>query len=142
VFKVTAAGSLTTLHSFDSTDGYIPAAGLLQGTDGIFYGTTSGGGSDSNCPGGCGTVFSLATGSGPFVAFVNDYGKIGAKVEILGQGFKGATAVSFNGAAAKFAIHLGTYLTATVPSGATSGFVTVTTPKRKLRSNKIFRIVR
>jgi hypothetical protein len=35
----------------------------------------------------------------------------------------------------------GTYLTAKVPSGATTGFVTVTTPKGKLTSNKKFRVL-
>jgi hypothetical protein len=30
------AQTLTTLHSFDYTDGYYPYAGLVQGTDGNF----------------------------------------------------------------------------------------------------------
>jgi hypothetical protein len=33
-----------------------------------------------------------------------------------------------------------TYLTATVPNGATSGFITVTTPSGTLKSNKKFLI--
>jgi hypothetical protein len=37
---MTPSGRLTTLHSFDGTDGYSPYAGLVQGTDGNFYGTT------------------------------------------------------------------------------------------------------
>jgi len=60
VFKMTPAGALTTLHSFDNADGYYPCAALVQGTDGGFYGTTSGGGSDSD-----GTVFRI-TASGAF----------------------------------------------------------------------------
>jgi uncharacterized repeat protein (TIGR03803 family) len=56
IFKITAAGALTTLHSFDSADGAIPTAGLIQATDGSLYGTTSGGGAD-----GAGTVFQLAS---------------------------------------------------------------------------------
>src|SRR5262249_40419070 len=48
VFKVTAGGSLTTIYNFCSvgicTDGGTPFAGLVQGTDGNFYGTTSSGG--------------------------------------------------------------------------------------------------
>ena len=40
VFKITPTGTLTTLHSFDATDGELPEAGLVQGTDGNFYGTT------------------------------------------------------------------------------------------------------
>ncbi len=44
VFKMTPSGSLTTLHSFSGTDGYNVYAGLVEGTDGNFYGTTFNGG--------------------------------------------------------------------------------------------------
>ncbi len=46
VFKITPSGTLTTLHSFDKSDGGNPAAGLIQGTDGNFYGTTQYGGAN------------------------------------------------------------------------------------------------
>jgi uncharacterized repeat protein (TIGR03803 family) len=39
VFKMTPAGGLTTLFSFNETDGANPSAALVQGTNGIFYGT-------------------------------------------------------------------------------------------------------
>src|SRR5271165_1737062 len=46
VFKITPAGMLTTLYSFCSkggcSDGANPRGALVQGTDGNFYGTTSG----------------------------------------------------------------------------------------------------
>jgi len=46
VFKITPSGTLMTLYSFCSksgcTDGYFPA-GLVQATNGNFYGTTAGG---------------------------------------------------------------------------------------------------
>jgi uncharacterized protein (TIGR03437 family) len=43
IFKVTSAGALTTLYNFASsaTDGCTPEAGVIQGTDGNFYGTTN-----------------------------------------------------------------------------------------------------
>jgi uncharacterized repeat protein (TIGR03803 family) len=44
VFKITPAGTLTTLHAFDGTDGDEPGYGVIQGPDGNFYGTTSFGG--------------------------------------------------------------------------------------------------
>jgi len=48
VFKITTAGQLTTLYDFCSEssclDGVDPDAGLLLGTDGNFYGSTTGGG--------------------------------------------------------------------------------------------------
>jgi uncharacterized repeat protein (TIGR03803 family) len=63
VFKITPAGTLTTLHSFcaqaDCTDGANPFAGLVQATDGNFYGTTELGGASGNCSGGCGTFFRI-----------------------------------------------------------------------------------
>src|SRR5204863_365766 len=61
VFKISATGGLTTLYSFTGgKDGWSPLAGLVQGSDGSFYGTTIDGGSD----GGQGTVFKIsATGA-------------------------------------------------------------------------------
>jgi uncharacterized repeat protein (TIGR03803 family) len=55
VFKITPSGTLTWLHSFAGTDGEYPYGGLVQGTDGNFYGTTITGGADR-----FGTVFRLA----------------------------------------------------------------------------------
>ena len=60
VFKMTPSGALTTLHSFDGADGAGPLAGLVQGTDGDFYGTTFSGGTNYTCNGTtCGTVFKI-----------------------------------------------------------------------------------
>jgi uncharacterized repeat protein (TIGR03803 family) len=44
VFKITAAGTITTLHSFDCSEGCEPQSGVIQASDGNLYGTTSGGG--------------------------------------------------------------------------------------------------
>ena len=54
IFKITSGGTLTTLHSFDSTDDANPGATLLQAADGNLYGTTASGGAS-----GLGTVFRL-----------------------------------------------------------------------------------
>jgi hypothetical protein len=68
-------------------------------------------------------------------------GKAGQTVQIIGQGFTGTTSVTFNGvAAAKFTVVSDTYMTAVVPTGATSGAVVVTTPIGTLTSNKDFGI--
>jgi uncharacterized repeat protein (TIGR03803 family) len=56
VFRMMPDGTLTTLYSFGYDDGANPEAGLVQGADGNFYGTTSEGGW-----GGQGTVFRLTT---------------------------------------------------------------------------------
>ena len=59
VFKITPSGTLTTLHSFNGTDGYAPDAGLVQATDGDFYGTTEYGGTNGEYGG---TVFKITPG--------------------------------------------------------------------------------
>lgn len=42
VFKITTTGVLTTLHSFDLSDGEYPQGGLIEGADGNLYGTCCG----------------------------------------------------------------------------------------------------
>ena len=65
VFELTPSGTLTTLYSFCSqascTDGNQPNAGVIQGIDGNFYGTTEYGGANQSAFGGIGggTVFKL-----------------------------------------------------------------------------------
>ena len=56
IFRMSADGNLTTLHSFNYDDGAQPADGLMQATDGNLYGTTSEGGW-----GGMGTMFRITT---------------------------------------------------------------------------------
>jgi hypothetical protein len=46
------------LHAFDSTDGWVPLGGLIQGSGGNFYDTTIAGGANPNLiMGGPGTMF-------------------------------------------------------------------------------------
>jgi uncharacterized repeat protein (TIGR03803 family) len=140
IFSITPAGTLTTLHSFDGTDGAGPY-GLVQGTNGVFYGITDGGGTGHCYNGvGCGVAYSFDTGLGPFVAFVRGYGRVGQTGGILGQGLTGTTSVSLNGTPASFTVVSDTYISATVPAGATTGYVTVTTPSGTLTSNVPFRV--
>ena len=57
VFAITSAGMLTTLYSFTGgTNGTTPKAGLVQGSDGFFYGTTFLGGTNND-----GTVFQIGS---------------------------------------------------------------------------------
>src|ERR1022692_324308 len=101
IFKITPSGTLTTLYSFCSqsgcTDGQDPYGGLIQDTNGKFYGTTVLGGAN-----GAGAVFSLSVGLGPFVKTLPTSGEVGAAVRILGSDLTGATSVSLNGTAATF----------------------------------------
>jgi uncharacterized repeat protein (TIGR03803 family) len=136
IFKITMAGQLTTLHSFDGTDGFQPSSALLQATNGTFYGSGGTGGVY-----GFGTIFSLDMGLGPFVAFVRGAGKVGQTGGILGQGFTGTISVSVNGTPASFTVESDRFIRATVPAGATTGFVTVTTPSDTLTSDVPFHVL-
>ncbi len=64
VFKISPAGVLTTLYSFTGAmDGKNPIGGVIQGSDGDFYGTTRNGGAQSHLID-VGTVFKItAAGS-------------------------------------------------------------------------------
>jgi hypothetical protein len=69
-------------------------------------------------------------------------GKMGAPVTILGTNLTGATGVSFNGTAATFKIVSKSEIKTTVPVGATTGKVKVTTPRRELSSNVAFHVTK
>ena len=113
-----------------------PLSAPVQATTGLFYGVTDTGGFWGE-----GTIYTLDMGLGPFIAFVRAQGHVGATAQILGQGFTGATRVTFNGVpAVSYAVVSDTYLTAVVPSGATSGPVVVTTPTGALNSNRNFTV--
>jgi uncharacterized repeat protein (TIGR03803 family) len=144
VFEITPAGALTTLYSFCSqsgcADGQIPIAGLLQGTDGAFYGTTSDGG-DGICAMGCGTMFSLSTGIAAFVETLPAARAVGDPITILGNNLTGATSLTFNGTEATFTVASDTAIKTTVPAGATTGTVEVVTPSGTLTSNVPFRVI-
>lgn len=140
IFSMTTSGVVTILHKFcqetNCPDGYAPSTPAFQHTDGKFYGFTSGGGTCSR--GGCGVFYSLDMGLAPFINLSTYSGSIGSAVGIFGQGFDSASVVKFNGVAAKIVLSGTTYITATVPAGATDGRVTVTTGTTTLASTKTF----
>jgi len=135
LYKITTAGKETTLYSFCSvacTNGFSPSTALVLHTDGKFYGNTAG-----NSLGGS-VFYKLDVGLKPLVRLVTWSTKVGSTVEILGQGFTGTTGVSFQGVAAKFSNISDTYMTATVPAGALTGAVTVTTFTSTLAGDRNF----
>ena len=58
IFKIGTTGIFSTVHAFAATDGYLPD-GLIQASNGIFYGVTKAGGQPSG--GGAGTLFAMDT---------------------------------------------------------------------------------
>jgi len=116
VFKISTNGTLTSLYSFNgsdtiSNDGVNPQAGLVQGSDGYFYGTTSLGGSNYN-----GTVFRINT-NGALTSYLFTGGGDGSEPDAdLVQGsdgnFYGTTVVGgTNGAGTVFKISTNLVLT-------------------------------
>jgi hypothetical protein len=130
------AQTFTTLHSFDLTDGSEPWAALVQGTNGNFYGDTSLGGANGD-----GTVFTLSVGLGPFVETNRSAGKVGSKLIILGNNLTGTTSITFNGTTAPLLKVTASAIETSVPTGATTGTVMVTTPSGTLNSNVPFRVL-
>src|SRR5207245_1365405 len=81
-------------------------------------------------PGGTATsAASFTVIPAPTIAsFTPTNGPVGTGVTISGTNFTGASAVRFNGSAASFSVTSATTIPATVPAGATTGPVSVTTP--------------
>jgi uncharacterized repeat protein (TIGR03803 family) len=141
IFKVSPAGTLTTLYSFCSqsgcTDGATPEGGLTEDTNGQFYGTTLQGGASNN-----GAVYSLSVGLPPFVKTLPTMATAGTAIEILGTALTGTSSVTFNGTPADFTVNSsGTGISTTVPAGATTGTVQVVTPSGTLSSIAGFRVL-
>lgn len=67
-------------------------------------------------------------------------GAVGVTVTITGTNLDGATAVRFNGASASFSGVSGTQVQATVPAGASSGPISVTTPGGTATSTASFTV--
>jgi uncharacterized repeat protein (TIGR03803 family) len=138
LFELTPAGELTNLYDFCELggvvcpDGYAPN-NPVQGTDGNFYGTTSGGGLQSG-----GTAFKLSLGLKPFIRTVTGSGAPGASVTVLGTNLTGATSVTFNRMSAAYTVVSSSEITTTIPAGATSGLVSVRTPHGTLTTNGKF----
>jgi uncharacterized repeat protein (TIGR03803 family) len=135
LFSVTPDGAFSVLHAFDDTDGAYPYYAPTQATDGVFLGESSEGGSGNS-----GTLFSSSMSLPAFVETNPASGKIGTAVVIMGNILKGSTAVTFNGTPAQFRVAANSAIVATVPNGATSGLVSVTTPSGTLTSNAAFTV--
>jgi uncharacterized protein (TIGR03437 family) len=123
VFKIAPGGTLTTLYSFGSTaaDGASPFGGLVQATDGNFYGTTQVGGASGFgtvfkiTPAGTLTIlhsFSLTDGSAPYSRLIQ-----AADGNLYGTASQGGTYIS----GTVFKITLSGTLTTVYNFGSTFG---------------------
>jgi uncharacterized repeat protein (TIGR03803 family) len=145
IFQMTPGGELTTLYSFCSLTECADGAGpgvLMQSTNGTFYGTASVGGNPICIYTGCGTVYSLSMALGPLVEANPAFARAGRTIGILGNNLTGTSNVAFNSLSASFTVVSETLIEATVPAGATTGYVTVTTPSGTLTSNVPFHVIK
>jgi uncharacterized repeat protein (TIGR03803 family) len=146
MFKITPGGAYTSLASLPG-DPYWGGdelyGGLRQGTNGEFYGITNEGGPIEafDCPHeGCGLIFSLSVGLGPFIETVPLAATTGTAVQVLGTDLMGATSVTFDDKAAEFKVVSATQISTMVPSGAVSGRVVVKTPRGALQTIPVFQV--
>lgn len=138
LFRLSLTGQYEQLYNFTASTGEDVGPSLLQHTNGAFYGSAEYGGAF-----GYGAIYTLDMHLPPFITFVRRNGKVGQSAQILGQGLKGATAVTFNGIpATNFSVENDTFMTAVVPTGATTGPVVVTTPTGNLTSNVNFQVLK
>jgi uncharacterized repeat protein (TIGR03803 family) len=136
LFNTTTSGTYTSLYSFNNSANLLqmsPLSPPVQGTNGLLYGVTEFGGGAND-----GTVYSLNMGLAPFVNTALFSGKEGETVTLLGTHLTGTTEVTFNGRTANFKVLSETHLIATVPPGASTGPIRVTTPGGELLSRKDF----
>lgn len=145
LYKITTKGVFTVLYNgFTNPNGACPdwsvtgcylSSPMALHPNGTFYGTTLQGGVYQGDDIGHGVFYSFNNGLKPYIILQYPRATVGTSIGIFGAGLTGTTAVSFNGiAATSFTVESDTYMTAIVPTGATHGYVTVTTPSSKLTS--------
>jgi IPT/TIG domain len=86
------------------------------------------------------TAFTVTVPAPTISGFTPTSGPVGTTVTITGTNFTGTTGVTFAGTSASFTVVSGTSLTATVPTGASTGLIAVTTPGGTATSANAFTV--
>ena len=97
IFQMSTSGSYSILHNFDAPYGDGAYSTPMQHTSGRIFGMT-----ETRRTPGKGVVYSLDNSVAPFALLTSSVGTVGKSVGILGEGFSGATSVTFNGTPASF----------------------------------------
>ncbi len=109
VFAVNSATQITATVPVGAASGYVrvaTGAGAVQS----------------------GSMFTVIQPAPTTTGFAPISGPVGTKVVISGTGFTAATSVQFGGVASTYTVDSDSQITATVPAGAVSGVIRVTTP--------------
>jgi uncharacterized repeat protein (TIGR03803 family) len=133
LYKITSTGVYSTLFNFVPATGSLPFATLRQHTNGKLYGEATNGGAAGH-----GAFFSFDVGLKPFISLQPTSGLVSQPVGILGGGLSGTKSVTFNGTSAAYSLVSDTYISTSVPSGATTGFVKAAITGSTLKSNQKF----
>jgi hypothetical protein len=116
VFNVTGASYV--VNSATQITATVPAGT----TAGPLHVTTTGGGPATSA------ASFTATATPTITSFSPTSGNVGTSVTVIGTNLLGVTSVKFNGTTATFTTSTATSVSAVVPTGATTGRITVTTP--------------
>ena len=140
LFRLSKSGEYTALYRASSSSQGICSCTLVQGSDGLLYGTALGGGAN----GGYGAIFSFDAGlpvpHPNAIEFLPASGTVGSRVRIWGYNLL-RPSVEFNGVPATGVQSAGpNYVWATVPAGATTGPITVTTPGGSSTTQETFTV--
>jgi hypothetical protein len=143
---ITASGG-TAPYTFTVSTGTLPT-GLTLSSSGTLSGTPTTAGSFTftvkatdakSCIGSLAYTINIPQLPG-ISGFSPASGALGSNVTISGANFTGATAVKFNGVSATFTVVSDTSIDAIVPSGATTGPISVTTPGGTATSSTNFTV--
>jgi hypothetical protein len=132
----TAVSFNGTAAAFTVTSGTQLTANVPSTATSGPIGVTTAGGTASST-----SSFTVASQPAPGITGVSpSSAAVGSSVTITGSAFNGTTAVAFNNTAAAFTVVSDSTITATVPSGALTGSISVTTPTGSA-SSSTFRVL-
>jgi uncharacterized repeat protein (TIGR03803 family) len=140
IFEITPEGTFSWVHEFGGQlDGANPDSKVSH-TSGVIYGVTGLGGEFND-----GVMYSVTLNDVEQPQFCRPQvlaGQAGVAIGILGQGFtSGSSVVEFGGVPAAITSITPTFITATIPTTAQTGPVTVTTGSITLNSLQTFYVL-